>query len=352
MVKVVTSPTLRRTITKYFSLTLKKTGSIMAKGIRCFTLFTTFLFFHFYAAFSQQKTYARLNLMAGTSLLHAIHTGKKLKSVQSNFNKVIDPDCGSGASAIQVRSGTSINSGSRVIDEGKAVDNDMSTYSTHHIEGHQIGVEVSQIISFTTTASASDIVKIYLSLKATLQNHDITAQAYYWVPADGTGNGTPVGPLQPISSISVLPSPPAVGTPTEIVFNPGVIFNRIKIGVTANSNGNHDADLNLHHVQLTPPPPTTEEATSGGESEFAGCEGIVTLAISNTSNDVTYKWYNSALVEIANGGSSIYNPALTPGTHVFHVSATKLGCVAESPKHKITVTVLSKPNTPAILITN
>jgi hypothetical protein len=180
-----------------------------------------------------------------------------------------------------------------------------------------------------------------------LQNHTVTARAYYWVSADGSGPGTPVGVAQDITNLNVLPA-----APSEITFSPGVVFNRIKIGVTANSNGNHEADLNVHHVQLTPPPPTTPDATSGGESEFSDCAGPISLAISNTSTDYTYKWYNSSSVEISNGGLSTYTPTLATGTHIFYVSATKVGCTAESPKHKITVTVNPKPATPAIALSN
>ena len=337
------------------SLNLKKTGSAIATGIGYFTLFITSSSFP-QTVFSQQQKYARINLISSTVPVQPTSSFAKNNYLNlgstyyfSKFIRTTDVDCGAGASAIQVRSGTSINSGSTVLNMENAVDNDISTYSTHHIEGHQKNVEIWQVIAFTTTASASDVVKIYLSLKATLQNHTVSAQAYYWVAADGSGPGTPVGPVLDISNLNVLPAAPAVGTPSEIVFSPGVIFNRVKIGVIANSNGNNAADLNLHHVQLTPPPPTTDESTAdGGSSEFTACEGEVPIAISNSTGDIQYKWYNATNTEIPNGGLPVYTPDLTPGSHIFYVSALKTGCTIESPKHKITVIVNPKPTTPSL----
>lgn len=331
---------------------MEKTGRGIAMK-SCLALLIAFLFFNYLPVSSQQKGFALLNSTNRISSVHAIFLknnwilNKNLFKTQvKGATDFVDPDCGAGASAIQVSYGSNISTNSTVLNPQRAFDNDINTYSTLHIEGHQKDVEIVQVVSFTTTASASDIVKLYLSLKETLQNHTVSARAYYYVPADGSGLGTPVGTVQNLTNLNVLPAPPGAQTPSEITFSPGVIFNRVRIGVIANSNGNHEADLNLHHVQLTPPPPTPEGG-SGTSSSITECQGSVTLSISNPDAAFEYKWYNQSNT-LVQTGTTYSLPNLSTGNYVYYVSTLKIGCTVESAKHTINLTVNPKPNPPLV----
>ncbi|HEY0057246.1 MAG TPA: hypothetical protein VGB63_17995 [Pedobacter sp.] len=100
-----------------------------------------------------------------------------LSSSRYAYSQAID--CGSGAAAVQVSYGNSVSPNSTVNYPERAFDNDVNTYSILHVHNQQHSVEIVQIVSFSTTSSTSDIVKLYLSSLANLDTHyDVTAQAY------------------------------------------------------------------------------------------------------------------------------------------------------------------------------
>jgi hypothetical protein len=332
-------------------------GSIVAAGLRYFISLIAFVSLHYLPSFSQQESYARLNLstrirpvQTTLSFENDLFFNSKVSSTSfaDRTEQVVSPDCGTAAD-ISLNHTTQGGTGSTgLTDSELSFDNNMNTYSKLFIDNHNKDVDIVQWVAFTTTSTVSDVVKLYLSSNKDLDQHfELSAQAYYYNASTltTTGVGTPLS----FSGLPIVTSS-AAATPKELVFSPNAIFNRVKITIFKKDNSQYNAQLQLHQVQLTPPPPSTPDATNGGESAFTDCAGPISLAVSNPSASYSYKWYTFANVEISNGGISTYTPTLATGTHIFYVTATKVGCTEESPKHKITVTVNPPPPTPAIAL--
>jgi hypothetical protein len=341
---------------------LKKTGSFIAIGLGYFISITAFVSFHYLPSFSQQESFARLNLFTRTRAVQTtlslekkyfntnLSAGFSPKNTRSTFNsektKAIATDpCNQGAQGGEVTNANgnaNVSPDSKVNAPANAVDGDLSTYSELHIAVQQKDVEVVQTITFSTTTNSTDAVKLTLSLGETLMNYKITAQAYY--------NNTPVGLLKDITTTL---EPILYPSTIDYSFTPGVIFNQVRIGVTARQNGNQIARIYLHEVSLTltsPPPPSGGSGgggsgSSGTISSITQCQGNVVLSVASPLSDIVYKWYDSSITYLA-GGSTYSPPNLANGSYTYYVSASR--CTIESAKDRINLTVAPKPSTPSI----
>jgi large repetitive protein len=294
------------------------------------------------SVYSQPKGHAVLNLFHST---HPVLTTLSQKNflfkhhfVDSKPPVYVRDACGLGAQGGEVTNANgnaNVSPNSKVYNSANAVDGDVSTYSTLYIDVQQKDVEVIQNITFGATTNATDYVKLTLSLGAALTNYKVTAQAY-------NGN-TAVGTIQTLTnSLTILPAT------VDYVFQPGVIFDQVRIGVIALQNGNHIASINLHEIYVTPAPPAPQGGTSVTQtsSNVTACEGGITLSMSNAASGLEYRWYNSSNTYIQT--STTYSPNLSAGNYTFYVSTVRTGCTIESARHQINLSVKPKPATPAI----
>lgn len=344
-----------------FSLNLKKTGSDMVTKNHYFALLIPFLSLLTLSASSQRKTYTHLNFISRTFPVHTTSSQKggfypnKTLSDLSILNdvksrKFVFDACGSSSSGnadvVTIPNGNNnVNPDSKVVNPSMAVDGDPATYSELNIMVKQKDVEVVQFVTFSATTSASDVVKLTLSLRSTLHNSEVWLQGY---------NGTsPVG-----TAVEINAQIPLITAGTkDFTLAPGAIFDRVRISVIAKDNGNDQALINLHEVSLTPPTaaPSTSGGSgsnNGGSSTISQCEGNVVLSVDNPISGYIYKWYDSSNTLQQESTSTTFTPAgliasATP--YVFYLSTSRaLGCTIESPKHTINLTVEARPDTPNI----
>ena len=335
---------------------MRKRGSIVAAGLRYSISLIAFVSLHYLPAFSQQESSARLNLKTRTNPVQTTLSQKNNIFFSSNSNeKLIDnpglnaasavvDNCGEGGSAVNPTAtpstepgGSAVSPNTKVLNPELAYDASESTYSTIYMDQQQKGVELAQYILFNNAGTATDQVRLKLSLTGDLLNAND-----YTVTLQGYMGSTAVGTALPIST----------GLTTDqfqYFITPGATFDRIKINILTNNNGNKKAQINVHYVTLIAPPPVFPGSTTvNGQttSTATQCEGSVILSISNPDANYVYKWYNSANIYLATG--TTYSPAIATGTYVYYVEAARGSACPSSAQHKINLTVNPKPSTPSI----
>ncbi len=336
---------------------LKKTGSIIAAGLRYFISLIAFVSFQYLPAFSQQENYAWLNLYTRT---RPVQTTLSQENISFFSTQAIDyehknsifssntvfVDCGEGGSAVNPVAtpstepgGSAVSPNTKVLNPELAYDASESTYSTIYMDEQQKGVQLSQFILFNNPGQSTDQVRLKLSLTGDLLNDND-----YTVTLQGFMGSTAVGSPLPITT----------GLTTnqyQYFITPGATFDRIKINILTNNNGNKKAQINVHYVTLIAPPPVFPGSTTiNGQttSTATQCEGSVVLGITNPDANYVYKWYDSANTYLSTG--TTYSPPIATGTYVYYVEASRGTTCPSSAQHQINLTVNPKPQTPSIAL--
>lgn len=304
-------------------------------------------------AFSQQKIYAHLNLITSTipvlNYLSQTNTSSNFFQSNSKLNLSIvsglSTDCGQGGSAYNPPAspstepgGSEVSPNTVVLNPQLAYDADENSYSTIYMDEQQKGVELAQYILFNNPGSATDQVRLKMSLTGDLLNDND-----YTVTLQGFMGTTAVGTIVPITT----------GLTTnqlQYYITPGAIFDRIKINILTNTNGSKKAQVNVHYVTLNTPPtpslPGTTVTAGVSSSSESHCEGPVTLTVSSPDAAYIYKWYDSSNNLVTTGTS--YSSSLNPGTYTYYVSASRGPTCPESAKHTINLTVFDTPDAPNV----
>ncbi|HEX8377189.1 MAG TPA: hypothetical protein VF602_05180 [Pedobacter sp.] len=340
-------------------MNLKKTGSIIAAGLSYFISVIAFVSFHSLPAFSQQNSFARLNLSTRTRPVQTTFSQEnnsffstqqidmaQNKSVSILSSNALFVDCGQGGSADNPTAtpstepgGSAVSPNTKVLNPELAYDASESTYSTIYMDQQQKGVQLAQYILFNNPGTSTDQVRLKLSLTGDLLNDND-----YTVTLQGYMGSTALGTALPITT----------GLTTnqyQYFITPGATFDRIKINILTNNNGNKKAQINVHYVTLIAPPPVFPGSTTiNGQttSTASQCEGSVILSISNPDASYVYKWYNSANTYLATG--TTYSPPIATGTYIYYVEAARGTTCPSSAQHKINLTVNPKPAAPTVQI--
>jgi gliding motility-associated-like protein len=253
-------------------------------------------------------------------------------------------NCGPAAFAgIGERTGINVSLTSTVINPERAIDGDLSTFS--NLQAGLVGAlgSVSQTFYLPSPiTSTTDVAKIYLSQPGTVLSVDllktIRIQAY-------NGN-TPVSSAQTANQLLGLQL--LTGTnnaPLPLYYSPGGNFDRIQISIdnTLAVGGNLlSGGLYIHEVQRTVAKPTLAGVLNHATTICGGSS--LTLAVSAINGAFTYNYYkktgNGPVVSVAAANAGTYTEAgLAEGTYTYYIGAQKAGCIGESERDSVVVTV-------------
>jgi len=278
----------------------------------------------------------RGNLL-GLSLLTAINM-----NVYTAFNYT-DDNCGTSVfTNIGEVTGLNVSLTSSVLNPERAIDNNLTTFSQLQAGLVGLGSTVSQTFYLNGLSSAGDVAKVVVSQPGTVLSvnvlRTITLQAY---------NGTTlVGTAQSAANLLNLQLLTSVGSNTLIplYYTPGAPFDRIKISTdnTLAVGGNIlSGGLNVHEVQRTVTKPVFAGIVGGALSICGG--GTLALTAQSPNPAYTYNFYKKSgnvTTQVAAATASTYTEtSLAAGTYTYYIAAQKAGCLGESDRDSVIVTV-------------
>lgn len=225
--------------------------------------------------------------------------------------------------------------GQNLLNRHRSVDAGVNTFSTLQTLSDQ--QSAIQTIYFNTESDNKDEqVKIVLSIPSgalvDAVFDKITFQLY-----DGE---TAAGASYTLSSLMSgdLIVQCSAGQQVIIGVPSGSKFDRIKI------TAGHPSKINIHKVNRVAKAPSFTAAT--GQM----CEdGSFTLKVGNDPKTIVY-WYDRNKVRIPGTDDATQYKVtnLAPGSYLFYISATIVGCTEETPLVPATITVYPKPGPPSI----
>ncbi|MBB6501399.1 putative Ig domain-containing protein [Pedobacter cryoconitis] len=286
----------------------------------------------------------RVTLRQRNTLLALNLFGSINMNVYTAFNYSPDNCAGAIATDIGQSTGLNVSLTSLVTNPERAIDGNLATYSQLQAGLVSLGSSVSQTIYLNGLSAPGDVAKVVFSQPGSLLSVNvlktITIQAY-----NGT---TPIGTP---ASLSNLISLQLLGLFTNnsqipVFFTPAAPFDRIKISIDnglAVGGNILSGGLNINEVQRTVPKPTFNGITAGALTLCGG--STLTLNPLNPNAAYTYNFYkktgtNGAVTQVTGvTGSTLTQTGLTAGVYTYYVAAVKTGCIAESDRDSVVVTV-------------
>lgn len=307
----------------------------------------------------------------------AVPTGLKLvaaSSVSTNVHNAFTVSTGNACSVRPLFTGygstgitlttesvlAGLDLGQLVADAHLAIDDSPTTYSKFSNGLANVGVAntIAQEILFDHTASASDAVKIHLSLNQSVISLDLLSGGVTFKAYKGASN-TPVATQSLQNSLSLiglnLANILTINSgyaDINTTFQPGVEFDRVEVsfnGGLINATVIGDA-LRLYDVELAAPAPAiSSTVTLGANNSLTVYAGMPLPTITATSAGNNILWYEGSSTTALSGSPSLspYNLPVssiaTAGNYVYYAASQKVGCTNISAKVPVNITVLPVP---------
>lgn len=204
---------------------------------------------------------------------------------------------------------------------------------------------ISQNIYFETLSNPTDDINIKIQADPALLNlgllNNVSVTAYNGSTAVGTTN---ISAVLNLDLLGLLNSGQAVSVP----FAPGLPYNRVKVTMSSLLNVSVTQTLNLYAVTRSAGRPTF---TAPASNAVAICSGNAASLRATTAATNELRWYESptggtALATVAYNAAFV-TPALNAGK-TYYVAARRIGCIDESVRVPVVVTVTAMPVAPAV----
>ncbi|PYF70025.1 Ig-like domain-containing protein [Pedobacter nutrimenti] len=217
-----------------------------------------------------------------------------------------------------------------------AIDADPTNYSQLSLGALGVAGSISQNIYFENLSNAGDDFNVKMQLSPGLLNlgvaNNITVTAYNGTTQVYSAN---TGALLSLDLLGLLNNGQAVSVP----FTSPLPFDRVKVTFSSLLNVNLTQTVYLYSVIRTAGRPTF---TAPSSNAVNACYGSTASLTATTSSANQLVWY-----DVATGGTALgtvaYNaafvtPALT-ANKTYYVAAKKIGCVDESARVPVNITV-------------
>lgn len=227
----------------------------------------------------------------------------------------------------------------------RAIDANPNNFSELSLGVLGVAGTISQNIYFETLSNPTDDINIKIQADPALLNlgllNNVSVTAYNGITAVGSTN---ISSLLNLDLLGLLNSGQAVSIP----FSPGLPYNRVKVTMSSLLNASLTQTLNLYAVTRSAGRPTF---TAPASNAVAICSGNAASLRATTAATNELRWYDSLT-----GGTALatvaYNAAfVTPvlnTTKTYYVAARRVGCVDESVRVPVVVTVTLMPVAPAV----
>ena len=286
----------------------------------------------------------RVTLRQRNNLLALNLFGSINMNVYTAFNYSPDNCAGAIATDIGQSTGLNVSLTSLVTNPERAIDGNLATYSQLQAGLVTLGSSVSQTIYLNGLSAPGDVAKVVFSQPGSLLSVNvlktITVQAF-----NGT---TPIGTPTAISNLVSLQLLGLFTNNSQIpvFFTPAAPFDRIRVSIDnglAIGGNILSGGLNINEVQRTVPKPLFNGVTAGAMTLCGG--STLTLTPQSPNAAYTYNFYKktgtNGPVTAVTGvtGNTLTQTGLTAGVYTYYVAAVKTGCIAESDRDSVTVTV-------------
>lgn len=277
---------------------------------------------------------ADCNAIRITSSTAAGNVGGGISTNSTNvyYAYMLDPNC-SPANYTNTRKTTVLDLGSNITNAASAIDGNLTTFSLFS-NGVGVGTTLYQTIYFSQLSRTGDVATLTLSIPPAA----LSAGVLGYINLNAYNGSTLVsntafsGLLLGTDLLTLLNS----GAPTTISIAPPLPFDRIEIAMS--SLVGLATSLNLYEVRVTPAKPTFNPVALQNLTICPGTNVTLTPVPPSAGNEL--RWYSSlpATTPLVTGNTYTPSPALTAST-TYYVATAKTGCVAESERVPVTITV-------------
>lgn len=240
--------------------------------------------------------------------------------------------------------------GAGVTNIQNAIDGDLTTNSNISLGLISAVGTISQNIYFNSPSRSADEFNIRLRVSSALANagvlSNITVEAY-----NGNNlvyNRTGLAGLLNLDLLGLLNGGQAVNIP----FSPNAIFDRVKITLSALLGVSLTQSVDVFEVNRSAPRPTFVAPLSNALNI---CYNSTATLAATTASTNELVWY-----DVQDGGTALattaYNASFTTppltASKTYYVAARQIGCIAESVRVPVTVTVNPQINFSATTLAN
>ncbi|WP_036152898.1 T9SS C-terminal target domain-containing protein [Maribacter forsetii] len=308
----------------------------------------------YFMAVSPNENYNRIRLQNRVGSLVGLGTEKELNvygaSTSDGASNCLNADYTSF-------DGTGITldllniSGAGVTNPEFAIDDDLNTYSELGFGIVNVAATMSQTAYFDGVSDATDVFYVTLGVDPSLlqlgvlDNIQVSAD-------DGTSTDVFTDNLSNLLNVDLLGLLTDVGTVT-IPIETGTSVDRISIDLSSLLGVNLGQSIRIYDVYSAPSMPEIDV----NSQNVVICEGSSASLVATTANPITEEllWYDAEtdgnLLAVLGSGESFDTGVLSTST-TYYVAARKIGCINESPRESVTVTVSPIPTAADIEVNN
>lgn len=302
---------------------------------------------NFYVALTPSLSYDRIYIQDVTNAL-LLGASNSMRVYNAFYTTGTDP-CAQGFATGYEGTGLTVDllglGKAGVTNPERAIDTDPNNYSELSLGVLGVAGTISQNIYFETLSNPTDDINIKIQADPALLNvgllNNVSVTAYNGITEVGTAS---LSSLVNLDLLGLLNSGQIVSVP----FTPGIAYNRVKVSMSSLLNASLTQTLNLYAVTRSAGRPTF---TAPASNMVSVCSGSAASLTATTAATNELRWYDSLT-----GGSPLatvaYNAAfVTPAlstNKTYYVAARRTGCLDESVRVPVRVTVTAIPAAPAV----
>ncbi|TYP77040.1 Ig-like domain-containing protein [Aquimarina intermedia] len=304
----------------------------------------------YYIAITPTLPYNRIKLTNRLGTLIGLDTTKRLGVYGAYY--VSDPNnCGNASFTSYDGSGLNLDAltigGAGVTNPENVLDGNDATYSELSLGLLAVGSSIEQIVYFEGASVATDNFSIRLRLDPSLITvgvaNSITIKGYN---GDTLVQSTVLSGLLNLDLLTLLQSNQIATIP----FTPGAPVDRIAVEFSSLVSASVTQRLDLFDIIKTPALPVIAAASQN----VTICEGAsASLVATANPASLQLKWYDAIvggnLLATVNSGESFDTPILNANT-TFYVATSKSGCIEESARQAVLVTVQANTLAPTLVL--
>ena len=299
----------------------------------------------YFIAVSPNLAYNRIRLENRIGALVGLNSQKAM-NVYGAFYSEATPNCLNASYTSFDGEGITLDllqvAGTGVTNPQFAIDNDSSTFSEIGFGIVNVVATMSQSMYFDVPSDANDVFYLTIGMDPSLLQLGILNNIQF-----SAGNGSDTNlyteKLSNLIDLDLLGLLSDYGSVT-IPIKPGVPVDRISVDVTSLLGVNTNQHLRIYNVTKAPEIPTIDSSSQN----LVICEGssVELLATTTDSSNEELVWYDAEIdgnvLAVLDAGESYETPILFDSI-TYYVASREKGCLQESIRAAVPVTVLNKP---------
>lgn len=299
----------------------------------------------YFMSVSPNSAYNRIRLQNKVGSLIGLNTLKEL-DVYGAFTAASSSSCLNADYTSFDGTGITLDllqlAGAGVTNPEFAIDNDKDTYSELGLGIVGVAASISQTFYFDAPSDPTDVFYITIGVDPSLLQLNVINNIQ--ISADnGSSTNVFTDNLSNLLDLDLLGLLTDTGSVT-IPINPDVTIDRITINLSSLLGVNLDQSINIFDVFSAPAIPELDPSSEN----ITVCNGSPAMLIATTEDPGTEEllWYDTEiggnLLSVLDSGESYTTNALTAST-IYYVSSREIGCVNESPRMAVEVSVSPIP---------